>query len=504
MKKILLPILLGLAFAVSRLFAGPEPLPSGKEMKSVVQPVVQENCNWTGFYIGAHIGYAGGDLTWKDTDVAGIGGEDQAGPTTLVDHSQSGFIAGGQLGGNYQWRWLVLGAEGSFSYSDVRAHTVKDIDDEPNIFDTRNEWLGTIAGRVGFAWNRFLLYAKGGVAFANLRYSWLHVEEFDPVDTFKTDEWRTGALVGGGIEYAINCNWSAKIEYNHLFLGTDNIDGTRIDGGVPEHETFQVDLNQDSLQAGLNYKFLSFGGHNSPSLTFAGVERLDAKSSKEVLQPAIEEPCKWTGFYIGANAGYAGGDLSWVDADTAGTESGEVTGPETLTKHGHSGFIGGGQLGYNHQFGSWLVLGVEGTFDYSDVKGSSVRNTEVNTDAFETRDDWIGTIAGRVGFAWNKVLFYAKGGGAFVNERYSWRHGTLDDETVDPFTANEVRTVGMVGGGLEYAITCHWSAKVEYNHLFLGSEDVSGTRIDSGVPETETYRIDIDHDSVQAGLNYKF
>jgi opacity protein-like surface antigen len=57
---------------------------------------------------------------------------------------------------------------------------------------------------------------------------------------------------------------------------------------------------------------------------------------------------------------------------------------------------------------------------------------------------------------------------------------------------------------VEYAITCHWSVKLEYNHLFLGTEDIHGTTIDDGVPEPESYRVDLDQNSVQVGLDYKF
>jgi outer membrane immunogenic protein len=235
-------------------FAGPEPF-SGKEMKQVA-PAPLPECNWTGFYFGGLAGYAGGTLDWTDRPEPQ---EMDQSVTTQVDKDQSGFIGGGELGFNYQWHWLVLGAEGTFSYSDVQMHNAQDVADEANIYDTRSDWQGTIAGRLGFAWNKFLFYGKGGAAFVNQRYSWLHGDnESENTDVFKTNETRVGPLVGGGIEYMINCNWSAKLEYNHFFLGKDTISGTRIDDGSPEEESYDVDLSQDSLQVGLNYKFWSF------------------------------------------------------------------------------------------------------------------------------------------------------------------------------------------------------------------------------------------------------
>ncbi len=251
MKRLIaLPIVVFASVALIRIvFAGPEPL-SGKEMKQVA-PAPLPECNWTGFYFGALAGYARGDLVWKDVDF----GDNE----TLTNHDQTGALYGGELGFNYQWNWLVLGIEGTFAYSDLQAHSAKDLTDEPNVYDTRSDWQGTISGRVGLAWNKFLFYAKGGGAFNQQRYAWRHGDnESESVDTFKTDETRIGALVGGGLEYQINCRWSAKLEYDHYFLGTDTISGTRIDDGFPEEESFQAKLNQDTVWVGVNYKFWGF------------------------------------------------------------------------------------------------------------------------------------------------------------------------------------------------------------------------------------------------------
>ncbi len=248
---------IGLTQTVS---SGPEPF-SGKEMKQVA-PAPLPECNWSGFYVGALAGYARGDLRWSDTDTSDFpppGSVDTSGPSTLVDRNQSGFLGGGELGFNYQWNRFVFGLESTFVYSDLQAHTAKDLFDEPNIFDTRSDWQGTISGRVGFAWNKLLFYAKGGAQFNQQRYAWRHGDtESESVDTFKTDETRVGALVGGGLEYMFNCRWSAKLEYNHAFLGTDTITGTRIDDGLPEQESYDVDLNQDTVFFGVNYKFWGF------------------------------------------------------------------------------------------------------------------------------------------------------------------------------------------------------------------------------------------------------
>src|SRR6202011_4931491 len=156
MKKILLPVLLGLPFAVSQLFGGPEPLPSGKEMKSVVQPAVEQECNWTGFYVGVHVGYGWGDLKWTDTDTntfsfePGGGTPDLSGPTVLDEGSADGIIVGGQAGYNYQFGHFVVGVEGEFSYSDVSNTSSSSTESFVNRFETNSDWLGTIGFRAGF------------------------------------------------------------------------------------------------------------------------------------------------------------------------------------------------------------------------------------------------------------------------------------------------------------------------------------------------------------------
>src|ERR1700736_4612185 len=495
--------------------AGPEPLPGGKEMKQVVQPVVQENCNWTGFYIGAQVGYGGGDLKWQDADtsIAPEPGADTSGVTDLTHTSQSGFLAGGQFGYNHQFGRFVVGAEGDFAHSEAKGNHVTFGEVNTDSFETRNDWLASAALRVGITYRQFLFYVKGGAAFTHLRYSWKHGvsnndEENAHVDSFDGDEWRVGPMVGGGIEYMINCQWSATLEYNHIFLGTDSFDGTNTEADTgPEPETFQSKLGDiDSVRVGVNYKFWPWGDHN-PGMTMGGVERLDYKSGPAPLP--IEEPCRWTGFYIGGHIGDGWGDATWRDADTGGIGAEAAFGPEAtfLVDQHQGGFLGGGQAGYNYQIGSWFVIGAEGDFSYSDVRARSVKKLSEEANIFETSNDWLGTVAGRIGVTFHHVLFYGKGGVAFVHERYGWDHGDFFgpiENQADKFRADDTYAAGMAGGGIEYAINCHWSVKGEYNHIFLGTEDIHGTRIDDGIPEQETFRVDLNHDSVKFGLNYKF
>jgi outer membrane immunogenic protein len=265
MKRfIALPILVLALIGLMQIgFAGPERY-SGKELKQVA-PAPEPECNWTGFHIGIHAGWAEGPLNWIDADTSIFPetGADTGGPETLNVQTTSGFIGGFQLGYDYQWHWLVAGVEGELSYGDVKSDSFENLatgegtDSGPtNHFRSRNDYGGSIAGRLGFAWKKWLFYGKGGGAFAHTKYN------FDSGrNTFSADETRFSPMVGAGIEYMINCNWSFKLEYQHAFFGTEAIDGTTVEAidsagaGGPEHESYDIDTQQNSVRVGLNYRF---------------------------------------------------------------------------------------------------------------------------------------------------------------------------------------------------------------------------------------------------------
>src|SRR4030081_48299 len=254
MKRfIALTVVLMAVAGLTICFAGTERY-SSKE----VAPVIQPECNWTGFYLGLHAGWAEGPLSWIDSDTDTFPGTtpDTGAPEVLAHQKPSGFLGGVQAGYNYQWNWLVVGVEGEFSYADVKAKD--NFTDAPNVFDARTDWQGTIAGRVGLAWNKWLFYGKGGGVFAHNEYRFAHGN-----DLFTADETRVAPMVGVGIEYMINCNWSAKLEYQHSFFGSESVDGTNIEdefgttsaGPSIEKERYDFDLTHNSIKVGLNYKF---------------------------------------------------------------------------------------------------------------------------------------------------------------------------------------------------------------------------------------------------------
>src|SRR2546429_4467687 len=189
--------------------AGPEALPSGKEMKQVA-PAPLPECNWTGFYIGLHVGGQFGHA--EDVDI------DSYGPVKGSDprpwgYDESGVIAGGQVGYNFQWNWLVLGVEAEGGYMNLEGRGVSQFDASFEGSDTHgktdSDFFTTIRGRLGFAFGHWLFYATGGGIGVN--YETRVIDDCntgacgnDLIDAGKT-EFNWGWTGGGGIEYMFNC-----------------------------------------------------------------------------------------------------------------------------------------------------------------------------------------------------------------------------------------------------------------------------------------------------------
>lgn len=203
----------------------------------------------------------------------------------------------------------------------------------------------------------------------------------------------------------------------------------------------------------------------------------------------------WTGFYAGVNAGYG-----------FSTGSGGFTDPTfgTATGGGRSGgFAGGGQAGYTYQFtpGSGFVVGVE-----TDIQGAAFGKADAaylgGTPYYSLRPslDYFGTVRGRVGYAFDRVLIYGTGG-------FAYGGGSRPSAaSAYPYSLpGTTRTGYAVGGGVEYAFTQKLSAKVEALYLHLGRGFSGATYYDASVPAYYGGgKSDAGFALVRAGLNYRF
>ncbi len=189
-------------------------------------------------------------------------------------------------------------------------------------------------------------------------------------------------------------------------------------------------------------------------------------------QQSVVSYYNWTGFYAGINAGYGFGSSDW-------------SAPVVATKP--KGFLAGGTLGYNWQSGA-IVYGLEGDFDWSNVKDSVTCGGAFTC---ETSSNWLATFRGRVGYAFDRWMPYVTAGGAYGNVKAS-----VSSAGVELASGSNSQLGWTVGAGVEYAFMGNWSAKVEYLYVDLGSFNAAVAPAVNNVSFTENI--------VRAGLNYKF
>jgi outer membrane immunogenic protein len=206
--------------------------------------------------------------------------------------------------------------------------------------------------------------------------------------------------------------------------------------------------------------------------------------------PMVAPIYDWSGFYLGINGGGGSAHSCWEDVVPAGTI------PQGC--HNSNGGTAGGQIGYRWQATNW-VFGLEGQGNWADFSGSNV--APVGGNPFggavdRTRIDAFGLFTGQVGYAWNSVLAYVKGGAAVVSEKYD-----IFGPPALVATGSDVRWGATAGAGLEVGFAPNWSVGLEYDHIFLDSSDNNLTL--AGVPvSTDRIRQDVDIGLVR--LNYRF
>jgi outer membrane immunogenic protein len=224
-------------------------------------PMVPVAYNWSGFYVGINAGYGFGGssnvlTTGRDpATVASITGGARPGTVSL---DRSGFLGGGQIGYNWQFGSIVAGVEADIAYTGFGDSATFTSGALSSTFRQNLDYLGTARGRLGYAWDRTLIYATGGLAYGGVNN---RVDFFGPAGqlsfTGRDDSIKTGYTVGGGIEQALGGGWSAKVEYLYYNLGHDNVSVAAVPGGGGVGVGYNTRFEEDGhlVRAGLNYKF---------------------------------------------------------------------------------------------------------------------------------------------------------------------------------------------------------------------------------------------------------
>jgi len=237
-KRILATVLLSPVAVGSALAADlPPPVPAAPRAPAVYAPP-PAIYNWSGFYLGINGGWGFGKSDWTIGTL----------PFDTGNFNVRGGLVGGTIGANWQWDGFVAGLEGDFdgSWIDGTAGvcaTATTVLVSTVSCETKNTWLATIRGRLGYAADRALFYVTGGVAFGdvivNTATNWQSAD-------------KTGWTAGAGIEGAFTDHWTARIEY--LFVDLQNSSFTATDiNNAPVAVTTK--FNANLIRAGLDYKF---------------------------------------------------------------------------------------------------------------------------------------------------------------------------------------------------------------------------------------------------------
>jgi outer membrane immunogenic protein len=222
----------------------PPPAPPPAQAPAVYVPAPEPVYNWAGVYLGINGGWGWGGAKWTaNTGVGNISG-------TPDDH---GGVVGATLGVNFQAGALVFGIDGDWDYSAINTGTSSSLCNLVGTCQSGNNWLFTLRGRGGYAFDRALLYLTAGGAFGNVETT------LNGVNSTKT---QAGWTAGLGLEYAFAQNWSARIEYLYVNLGTGSASGVcgkaaclAANAGAPLPFNLSTGLTENLLRFGVDYKF---------------------------------------------------------------------------------------------------------------------------------------------------------------------------------------------------------------------------------------------------------
>jgi outer membrane immunogenic protein len=233
--KIAIACALGVAFANSALAAD---LPTRKAAPEFAPP--PPVFTWTGFYSGGYAGGGFGSANWADLPFPGFTNGSHLDP--------SGFVGGGLIGYNFQTGPIVFGIEGEGGYNGISAtRDYFTTGGAPRHEKFEGSDIERVRGRIGYAFNNFLLFFAGGGSFANGRLGFLN-----PVNGYANAAWKSydGFNIGGGGEYAFTANWIGRIEYIYDDLGHETYNYP-----VGGFDARRVSFTENTVRAALEYKF---------------------------------------------------------------------------------------------------------------------------------------------------------------------------------------------------------------------------------------------------------
>lgn len=512
-----------LALLASTAAATAADLPS---RKAPVIPAALPVFTWDGFYIGGQIGYGfGTDRNRTYLPIAGLFG---VGPTTAFGNNSAstrGVLGGAFFGYNWQIGQFVLGAETDIEFSNMRGTApmaglnvfapsfVAGLGAPVGSASYREDWRTSSRIRIGYSFGRVLVYVAGGGSYGAFRFNNAYNSQFNflapgftPLfgvqENYKTT--RFGGTIGGGAEYAITDNWIGRLEYRYTDFGSEKqiLNGSPF-GYVQEHR-----LTDHSVRAALSYKFGGGGGLLGTFVPFLN----------EPTGPGTPD---WTGLKAGGQIGYGWGRdnnrLSQPFLVLAGaTPFASFPLGQNSSKPG--GVIGGAHIGFDRQWGR-IVSGAELSFDGSGLRDTA-RLTGANLfapNAFAalgspvgsvtTRSNWRGSLTGRIGYAWGPTLLYVTSGVSYARFNFASTYNAqftpgigFSPAVYATDSITKFRIGGVIGGGVEYALSNRWSVRAEYRYTDFGKfREIQAFNAVGAVQEHR-----LSDSVVQAGFSYNF
>jgi outer membrane immunogenic protein len=236
--------------------------------------------------------------------------------------------------------------------------------------------------------------------------------------------------------------------------------------------------------------FLIAAAGMAAMVTSVSAADLGARAYTKAPPPGMAVTYNWSGFYLGVNGGGGSAGKCWdlVRADV------DFALPREEGCHNATGGTVGGQVGHRWRLAHW-VFGIEGQGNWADFAGSN-SSLAFADETNKSKVRAFGLVTGQVGYAWNNWLFYVKGGAAVADDRYETFRTSTGSFILG---ASKTHWGGAVGTGFEFAFAPNWSFGVEYDHLFLGSSEVTMTG-----QFVDVVRVHQDVNIGLARLNYRF
>ncbi|MEP6603080.1 MAG: outer membrane beta-barrel protein [Spartobacteria bacterium] len=537
--------------------------------------------DWTGFYIGANIGGVLSDYEFNGPGTDGELVTDVDLPFTPTitffgpshEDRRGSVIGGGQIGYNQQFGHFVIGVEGDFdrtsergtaSFRDIRNTTFFDNGEDFQVFGVtdvfgtykaESNWNASARLRFGYAQGPVLIYGTGGAAFADIRVWSNNIASTDfffssdngaTADFISTqtvtnishdDDTFVGWTAGGGVEVAFGEAVSLALEYRHNGFGNQTF-GFSSNGSSITPGSLHLDLDSDQVTVRFNVLLCHMFGRGDGFST--GLVQSSAKDKNIAVAPMVEE-FSWSGPYIGAHVGGV-----WTDYDFSGYRTtvdtniqDDDTGGDPLVAFrtpsidggSDDSIIGGGQLGYQWQWGHF-VAGVEA--DFSGMSSGSA--TRFDTTSLGTAEDaeddtisvlrtmrsadekWQASARARLGWAQGHILLYATGGAAWAGvttgtsakittQLFDPANGdggifpTFDETLVSKQgVRNDGVEVGWTAGaGAEWAFNNVFSVGMEYRHNEFGDVGIGNNH--KGAISAEGSHVSLDSDQVTFKVN---